>query len=140
MPRSELAEDIKEKIIFHHKSGKGYRSISKTMGISRSTVRSIIRKWKTLGTVMNLPRSGRPTKISARAERKIIKEITKKPDITVKELQASLALAKVKVHVSTITRTLGRLGYVREFETENQCRKEENESQAFEEIVLQKEK
>lgn len=28
-----------------------------------------------------------------------------------KELQASLALAKVKVHESTITITLGRLGY-----------------------------
>ncbi len=73
---------------------------------------------------MNLPRSGRPPKISTKAERKIIKEVTKKPEITPKELQACLALAKVKVSEVTIRRTLGKLGYVREYETGNQYRKE----------------
>uniref|UniRef100_A0A672NXR3 Uncharacterized protein n=1 Tax=Sinocyclocheilus grahami TaxID=75366 RepID=A0A672NXR3_SINGR len=110
MPRSkEIPEDVKEKIIFYHKSGKGYKAISKIMGVHRSTVRTIISKWKTLGTVMNLPRSGRPTKISPRTQRKIIQEVTKKPEITSKELQASLALAKIKVHDSTIRRRLGQI-------------------------------
>lgn len=71
---------------------------------------------------MNLLRSGRPTKISPRAECKIIKE-TKKPDIMAKE-RRPLALAKVKVHESTITRTQGRLGYVQVFETENQQKRQ----------------
>lgn len=84
--------------------------------------RSIIHNWITLGTVMNLLRSGRPTKISPRAECKIIKE-TKKPDIMAKE-RRPLALAKVKVHESTITRTLGRLAYVQVFETENQQKRQ----------------
>lgn len=110
MPRSkELPEDVKEKIIFYHTSGKGYKAISKIMGLHRSTVRTIISKWKTHGTVMNLPRSGRPTKISPRTQRKIIQEVTKKPKITSKELQASLASAKVKVHDSTIRRRLGKI-------------------------------
>ncbi len=110
MPRSkEIPEDVKEKIIFYHKSGKGYKAISKMMGLHRSTVRTIISKWKTLGTVMNLPRSGRPTKISPRTQRKIIQEVTKKPEITSKELQASLASAKIKVHDSTIRRRLGQI-------------------------------
>lgn len=125
MPRSkEIPEDVKEKIIFYYKSGKGYNAISKIMGLHRSTVRTIISKWKTLGTVMNLPRSGRPPKISTKVKRKIIKEVTKKPEITPKELQACLALAKVKVSEVTIRRTLGKLGYVREYETENQCKKD----------------
>jgi len=107
MPRSnELPEEFKERVIFHYKAGKGYKSISKIMGLHRSTIRSIICKWKTHGTVMNLPRSGRPTKISPRTQRKIIQEVTKNPEITSKELQASLALAKVKVHDSTIRRRL----------------------------------
>lgn len=58
---------------------------------------------------MNLPRSGRPTKISPRTQRKIIQEVAKNPAITSKELQASLALAKVKVHDSTIRRRLDRI-------------------------------
>ncbi len=110
MPRSkEIPEDVKENIIFYHKSGKGYKAISKIMGLHRSTVRTIISKWKTLGTVMNLPRSGRPTKISPRTQRKLIQEVTKKPEITSKELQASLASAKIKVHDSTIRRRLGQI-------------------------------
>jgi len=44
--------------------------------------------------------------ISPRTQRKIIQEVTKNPEITSKELQASLALAKVKVHDSTIRRRL----------------------------------
>lgn len=59
-----------------------------------------------LGTVMNLPRSGRPPKISPRAQRKIIQEVAKNPEITSKELQAILALSKVKVHESTIRKRL----------------------------------
>uniref|UniRef100_A0A9J7WZE8 Transposase Tc1-like domain-containing protein n=1 Tax=Cyprinus carpio carpio TaxID=630221 RepID=A0A9J7WZE8_CYPCA len=110
MPRSkEIPEDVKEKIIFYYKSGKGYKAVSKIMGLHRSTVRTIISKWKTHGTVMNRPRSGRPTKISPRTQRKIIQEVAKKPGITSKELQASLALAKVKVHDSTIRRKLGQI-------------------------------
>ncbi|KAK7123826.1 hypothetical protein R3I93_022056 [Phoxinus phoxinus] len=110
MPRSnELPEEFKERVIFHYKAGNGYKSISKIMGLHRSTIRSIICKWKTHGTVMNLPRSGRPTKISPRTQRKIIQEVSKNPEITSKELQASLALAKVKVHDSTIRRRLDRI-------------------------------
>ncbi|KAK3566750.1 hypothetical protein QTP86_004438 [Hemibagrus guttatus] len=47
-------------------------------------------------TVENLPRSGRPTKITPRAQRQLIQEITKDPTTTSKELQASLA--SVKLH------------------------------------------
>lgn len=55
---------------------------------------------------MNLPRSGRPPKISPRAQRKIIQEVAKNPEITSKELQAILALSEVKVHESTIRKRL----------------------------------
>ncbi|KAK3565304.1 hypothetical protein QTP86_005482 [Hemibagrus guttatus] len=42
----------------------------------------------------NLPRSGRPTKITPRAQRQLIQEVTKDPTTTSKELQASLASVK----------------------------------------------
>ncbi|KAK3536076.1 hypothetical protein QTP70_026936, partial [Hemibagrus guttatus] len=58
-------------------------------------VRAIIYKWRKHGTVENLPRNGRPTKITPRAQRQLIQEITKDPTTTSKELQASLASVKL---------------------------------------------
>ncbi len=53
---------------------------------------------------MNLPRSGRPTKITPRVQQRLIQEVTKDPTTTSKELQASLTSVKVSVHDSTIRR------------------------------------
>ncbi|KAK3556261.1 hypothetical protein QTP70_007142 [Hemibagrus guttatus] len=77
-----------------YQSGKGYKAISKALGLLRTTVRAIIYKWRKHGTVENLPRSGRPTKITPRAQRQLIQEVTKDPTTTSKELQASLASVK----------------------------------------------
>ncbi|KAK3524912.1 hypothetical protein QTP86_011515 [Hemibagrus guttatus] len=79
-----------------YQSGKGYKAISKALGLPRTTVRAIIYKWRKHGTVENLPRSGRPTKITPRAQRQLIQEVTKDPTTTSKELQASLASVKKK--------------------------------------------
>ncbi|KAK3562843.1 hypothetical protein QTP86_010750 [Hemibagrus guttatus] len=63
--------------------------------------------WK--GTI-NAERSGRPTKITPRAQRQLIQEVTKDPTTTFKELQASLASVKASVHDSTIRKRLGKNG------------------------------
>ncbi|KAK3546320.1 hypothetical protein QTP70_025682 [Hemibagrus guttatus] len=77
-----------------YQSGKGYKAISKALGLPRTTVRAIIYKWRKHGTVENLLRSGRPTKITPRAQRQLIQEVTKDPTTTSKEMQASLASVK----------------------------------------------
>uniref|UniRef100_A0A8C6P1G5 Transposase Tc1-like domain-containing protein n=1 Tax=Nothobranchius furzeri TaxID=105023 RepID=A0A8C6P1G5_NOTFU len=103
MPRSkEIQEQMRTKVIEIYQSGKGYKAISKALGLQRTTVRAIIHKWQQHGTVVNLPRSGRPTKITPRAQRQLIREVTKDPRTTFKELQTSLASVKVSVHDSTI--------------------------------------
>ncbi|KAK3515301.1 hypothetical protein QTP70_013472 [Hemibagrus guttatus] len=79
-----------------YQSGKGYKAISKALGLLRTTVRAIIYKWRKHGTVENLPRSGRPTKITPRGQRQLIKGGHKIPTTTSKELQASLASVKAK--------------------------------------------
>uniref|UniRef100_A0A8C6KDX3 Transposase Tc1-like domain-containing protein n=1 Tax=Nothobranchius furzeri TaxID=105023 RepID=A0A8C6KDX3_NOTFU len=111
MPRSkEIQEQMRTKVIEICQSGKGYKAISKALGLQRTTVRAIIHKWQQHGTVVNLPRSARPTKITPRAQRQLIREVTKDPRTTSKELQASLASIKVKVHDSTIRKRLGKNG------------------------------
>ncbi|KAK3567170.1 hypothetical protein QTP86_011398 [Hemibagrus guttatus] len=80
-----------------YQSGKGYKAISKALGLPRTTVRAIIYKWRKHGTVGNLPRSGWLTKITPRAQRQLIQEVTKDPTTTSEELQASLASVKYDV-------------------------------------------
>ncbi len=75
MPRSkEIQEHMRNKIVDVYQSGKGYKAISKALGLQRTTVRAIIHKWRKLGTVVNLPRSGRPTKITPRAQQRLIQD------------------------------------------------------------------
>ncbi|KAK3543984.1 hypothetical protein QTP70_032747 [Hemibagrus guttatus] len=101
---------MRTKVIKIYQSGKGYKAISKALGLPQTTVRAIIYKWQKHGTVENLPRSGRLTKITPRAQRQLIQKVTKDPTTTSKELQASLASVKVSVYDSTIRKRLGKNG------------------------------
>ncbi len=109
MPWSkEIQEQMRNKIVDMYQSGEGYKAISKALGLQRTSVRAIIHKWRKLGTVVNLPRSGRPTKITPRAQWRLIQKVIKEPRTTSKELQASLASIKVSVHDSAIRKRLGK--------------------------------
>ncbi len=109
MPRSkEIQEHMRNKIVDMYQSGKGYNTISKALGLQRTPVRAIIHKLRKIGTVVNLLRSGRPTKITPREQQRLIQEVIKEPRTTSKELQASLASIKVSVHDSTIRKRLGK--------------------------------
>ena len=56
--------------------------------VPKSTVSSIIRKWKEYGTTQALPRVGHPTKLGNRT---LVGEVTKNPMTTLTELQSFLA-------------------------------------------------
>ncbi len=63
------------------------QKISAALKVPKSTVASIILKWKTFGTTRTLPRAGRPAKLSYRGRRALVREVKKNPKITVAELQ-----------------------------------------------------
>jgi transposase len=109
MPRSQqLSKYLRRHIIEMHKSGKGYISIAKDLGVHQSTVRQNVYKWRRFTTVAPLPRTGRPAKITPRAQRAILKEVRKNPRVTAKTLQRTLQTTIVCVHVSTIRKTLNK--------------------------------
>ncbi|KAK3558042.1 hypothetical protein QTP86_006420 [Hemibagrus guttatus] len=60
----ELSKDTRNKIVDLHQAGKTESAIGKQLGVKKSTVGAIIRKWKTYKTTDNLPRSEAPRKIS----------------------------------------------------------------------------
>ncbi|CAI9576007.1 unnamed protein product, partial [Staurois parvus] len=104
----EISEDLRKQVVDAHKSGKGYKRIAKDLGLHLSTVKRIIYKWKKFSTVATLPRSGRPTKISAKARHTILKHMRDNTRVTAKDLKASLALDNINVHESTIRKTLSK--------------------------------
>ena len=57
------------------------------MNIPRSPIKYIIRKYKEYGKTSNLPREVHPPKLTDQARRALIREATKRPKTTLKELQ-----------------------------------------------------
>ncbi len=67
----ELSEDLKKMIVALHKDGIGYKKIGKTLKQSCSTVAKNIQRFNRTGSTQNMPRHGRPKKLSAHAQRHI---------------------------------------------------------------------
>ena len=102
----ELSEDLRQKMIYCHKAGEGYKKISKHLSIPISTIVSIIKKYKTHGTVTTLPRSGRKKVLSPRTSRRIVRKVNNNPRLTAKDIQSELAASGTGVSISTIGRVL----------------------------------
>uniref|UniRef100_A0A9J7XIJ6 Transposase Tc1-like domain-containing protein n=1 Tax=Cyprinus carpio carpio TaxID=630221 RepID=A0A9J7XIJ6_CYPCA len=105
-----LSKDLRDKVVDMHKSGDGYKKISKALSMPRSTVKSIIKKWKVFGTTRTLPGSGRHSKLDERARRKLLREATKRPTATLKQLQEFMSKSGHCVHVTTISQILHKCG------------------------------
>ncbi|PAA51081.1 hypothetical protein BOX15_Mlig033219g1 [Macrostomum lignano] len=111
MPRGqELSVQLRNRIVAAYNSGDGYKRISAAFNVHVSTVRHIIAKYKQHGTTASLPRSGRLSKISARALRKLTQEVSQNPNATSGELQQMLNAAGLLPHRTTVRRALNRVG------------------------------
>ncbi|TWW61038.1 Transposable element [Takifugu flavidus] len=101
----ELSKDTRNKIVDLHQAGKTESAIGKQLGVKKSTVGAIIRKWKTYKTTDNLPRSGAPRKISPRGVKMITRTVSKNPRTTRGDLVNDLQRAGTKVTKATISNT-----------------------------------
>ncbi|KAG2470180.1 TC1A transposase, partial [Polypterus senegalus] len=89
MKSKELSVDLRDRIVSRHKSGEGYRKNSAALKVLMSTVASIICKWKKFEITRTLPRAGRPSKLSDRGRKALVRDMTKNPMVTLSELQRS---------------------------------------------------
>ncbi len=107
MRSKELPEELRDRIVARHRSGQGYKKNSAALKVPKSTVASIILKWKDSRT---LPRAGRPAKLSYRGRRALVREVKKNPKITVAELQRCIREMGESCRKSTITAALHQSG------------------------------
>uniref|UniRef100_A0A3P8TY65 Transposase Tc1-like domain-containing protein n=1 Tax=Amphiprion percula TaxID=161767 RepID=A0A3P8TY65_AMPPE len=110
MRSKELPKELRGRIVARHRSGQGYKRISAALKVPKSTVASIILKWKKFGTTRTLPRPGRPAKLSNRGRRALVREVKKNPKITVAELQRCSREMGESSTKSTITAALHQSG------------------------------
>ncbi|XP_073450403.1 uncharacterized protein [Aquarana catesbeiana] len=106
----EHSRELRDKVIELHTSGSGYKTISKCLHVPVYTVRSIVKKWQVHQTTETLPRKGRPSKLSEQTRRRLVREATERPSVTLKELQKTVIESGVKVHKTTISRALNKTG------------------------------
>ena len=106
MKSKELSVELRDGMARRHRSGEGYKTISRVLKVPKSTVNSIIRKGKEYETTQTLPRAGRPTKLSNRARRILVREVTKNQMTTLTEPQSSLAEMGEPARRTTISAVL----------------------------------
>jgi len=99
----ELSKDTRKKTVDLHQAGKSESTIRTQLGVKKSTVGAIVRKWKTYKTTENLPRSARGVKM-------IMRTVSKNPRTTRRDLMNDLQRAGTKVTQATISNTLHREG------------------------------
>jgi len=102
----ELSKDTRKKIVDLHQGGKSESTIGKQLGVKKSTVGAVVKKWKTYKTTDNLPRSGGPRKISSRGVKMIMRTLSKNPRTRRRDLMNDLQRARTKVTKATISNTL----------------------------------
>lgn len=79
-------------------------------------------------TVFKLLRSRKPTTVTPKVQEHLIKEATKEPGVTAKELKASLASVNVRAHYLTIGQGLEGNGIHLRVRGKNLCRPKRTQS------------
>uniref|UniRef100_A0A803JMT1 Transposase Tc1-like domain-containing protein n=1 Tax=Xenopus tropicalis TaxID=8364 RepID=A0A803JMT1_XENTR len=110
MAHRDLPKHQRDLIVKRYQSGEGYKRISKALDVPWNTVKTVIINCRKYGTTVTLPRTGCPSKIDEKTRRKLVREATKRPTATLKELQQYLASTGCLVHVTTISRILHMSG------------------------------
>ena len=100
----EISQDLRKTIVDLHKSGSSLGAISKHLKVPRSSVQTIVRKYKH-HTMQPSYRSGRRHVLSPRDERTLMRKVHLNPR-TAKDLVKMLEEAGTKVSISTVQRVL----------------------------------
>jgi transposase len=104
----EISQDLRKENVDLHKSGSSLGAISKRLKVPRSSVETIVRKYKHHGTTQASYRSGRRRVLSPRDERTLGRKVQIHPRTTAKDLVKMLEETGTKWSISTGKRVLYR--------------------------------
>lgn len=106
MPKP-LSQEIREKIIYHKKSGAKNEEIAKWLRVSRASVKRIWKRYKEENTIeVKKYKSGRKPAFCDKKMEKIKAKIKEQPDITLEEL---VEYFNLNISISALSRKLTKL-------------------------------
>jgi len=86
--RTTPTQTQRGQILGHYQAGTSIASISHLTGVKEKTIYGIIERYKKRGNVDVKPHTGRPSVVTPRGKRQILKDITNDPWHTVKQIAA----------------------------------------------------
>lgn len=104
-----ILSETRLKIIDMLSNGIPQSEVAKTLHISRCAVQKNWIKFKNTGTINNLPKKGRPSKITPRLERTIVIKSKLNPFLSLKDIKIEIK-STIDVSRMTICRVLNRNG------------------------------
>ncbi|CAG2250206.1 unnamed protein product [Mytilus edulis] len=110
----ELSDDTKKAIISLIESGHRASSVAKSLGIAKSTISRLLKRWRMRGDTENVPRSGRRKTVTKRAENTLSRIVKTSRRSTLKDITKEFnTRTPAKVSRRTVQRKLHELGYTR---------------------------
>lgn len=110
--RKETTCEVRKLVIKLHNETHSLRSISRTIGRPVSTVQGIVDRYGINRNVENKKRSGRPSVLSERNERQILREVKTNPKISASKIATKLIdTTNTLVSKETVRRHLNKQGY-----------------------------
>lgn len=108
----ELSDFQRGTVVGCHLSGKTVREISALLNLPRSTVSSVILKWKRGGITTALPRSGRPHKLKEE-DRQVLEKVAVQTCLpSIKALTSEFqSVSGASVSFRTVRRELHAMGF-----------------------------
>ncbi|KAK7110617.1 hypothetical protein V1264_014458 [Littorina saxatilis] len=100
--RRSLPDVDKGRALAWLQRGATYRAVAHRLGVSPSVVWRLQERWRATGRVQDRPRSGRPKKTDARADRYIVRQALTSRTITAERIRGQLRVA-TNIQVSTQT-------------------------------------
>ena len=82
----ELSDDTKKAIISLIESGHRASSVAKSLGIAKSTISRLLKRWRVRGNTENVPRSGRRKTVTKRAENTLSRIVKTSRRSTLKDI------------------------------------------------------
>ncbi|XP_070177781.1 uncharacterized protein [Littorina saxatilis] len=100
--RRSLPDVDKGRALAWLQGGATYRAVAHRLGVSPSVVWRLQERWRATERVQDRPRSGRPKKTDARADRYIVRQALTSRTITAERIRGQLRVA-TNIQVSTQT-------------------------------------
>lgn len=109
-PRTQYDTPTKNRLVGAIEAGKSVREAGRMFGVKKSTADRIWKRYKSSGNTENLPRSGRPTEVSERTKRLVLRTAITHRRKAFREIANEML---PKISESTVRNILAAEGYHR---------------------------